>query len=74
MEQEQVMFRSGKMSLALSLLLACLTLVLVTGNLVLAAMASACITSVVVIFLGSLQLMGWTLGMYHATTTARCAA
>ena len=61
-EQQDVMFRSGIASLALSLLLACATLVAVTGNLVLAGLASACITSVVVVFLGAMQLLGWTLG------------
>lgn len=62
MEQQDVMFNSGMLSLALSLLLACLTLVVVTGNLVLAALASTCITAVVVVFLGAMQLLGWTLG------------
>jgi hypothetical protein len=62
MEQRDVMFNSGMVSLGLSLFLACATLVVVTGNLILAALASACISSVVVIFLGSMQLMGWSLG------------
>ena len=64
MEQQDVMFNSGIMSLALSLFLACLTLVLVTGNLVLAGLASACITAVVVVFMGAMQLLGWTLGAH----------
>jgi hypothetical protein len=64
------MFRSGKLSWLLSLCLAWLALVLVTFNLLLAAMACACITSVAVIFLGALQLMGWTLGALHTTSVA----
>ena len=72
MEQQDVMFNSGVMSLALSLFLACLTLVLVTGNLVLAGLASACITAVVVVFMGAMQLLGWTLGA-HCSHDWSCA-
>jgi hypothetical protein len=61
-EQQDVMLRSGVLSLALSLALACATLIAVTGNLALAGLASGCITSVVVVFLGAMQLLGWTLG------------
>ena len=61
-EQQDVMFVSGRWSLALSLLLACGTLVLVTGHLALAAFASACIAGVVVVLVGAMQLLGWTLG------------
>ena len=69
-----MMYRSGMISLALSLFLACLTLVLVTRSLVLAAMASACIGSVVIVFLGVMQLMGWTLGARWALPDTRLAS
>lgn len=64
------MYRSGMLSLALSLFLACLTLVLVTRAFVLAALASACIASVVLVFLGAMQLLGWTLGAPRLATPA----
>lgn len=62
MEEQAVMFRSGQVSLALSLALALLALVAVSGNVVLALLASACMFAVITIFLGAMELMGWTLG------------
>lgn len=62
MEQQAVMFQSGQASLALSLALACAVLAAVTGNLVLALLASACMCAIVVVFLGAMQLFGWSLG------------
>lgn len=62
MEEQAVMFRSGQISLALSLALALLALVVVSGNVVLALLASACMIAVITIFLGAMELMGWTLG------------
>ena len=62
MEEQAVMFRSGQISLALSLTLALLALVAVSGNVVLALLASACMIAVITIFLGAIEMMGWTLG------------
>lgn len=62
MEEQEAMFRSGEVSLALSLALAAATLVAVTGNLLLAALASAAVAGVVAIFLASMQILGWSLG------------
>ena len=62
MEEQAVMFRSGQISLVLSLALALLALVAVSGNMVLALLASACMIAVITIFLGAMELMGWTIG------------
>eukprot|EP00892_Ulva_mutabilis_P012184 jgi/Ulvmu1/9338/UM050_0088.1 len=70
MEQQSVMFRSGQMSLALSLALACAVLAAVTGNLVLALLASACMCAVVIVFLGAMQLFGWSLGVVECVGIA----
>jgi hypothetical protein len=66
MEEQAVMFRSGLVSLALSLALGLLALFVVSGNVVLALLASACMISVITIFLGAMELMGWTLGVLWA--------
>lgn len=63
MEEQAVMFQSGQVSLALSLALALLALVAVAGNVVLAFLATVCMISVLTIFLGVVELMGWTLGV-----------
>jgi hypothetical protein len=63
MEQEAVMFRSGQVSLALSLAFALAALVAVSGNLLLAALAAGCMLAITTIFLGTMQLLGWTLGV-----------
>jgi hypothetical protein len=68
MEEQAVMFRSGQISLTLSLVLALLALVVVSGNVVLALLASACMLAVITVFLGILELMGWTLGAFVAST------
>jgi hypothetical protein len=66
MEEQAVMFRSGQVSLALSLVLALLALFVVSGNIVVALLASACMIAVITIILGSMELMGWTLGAFSA--------
>ena len=65
MDTSQTMYESAATSVALSLLLSFVVLLLGTGNVVVALISTGLITCTLIIFTGTMYLLGWNLGALH---------
>lgn len=62
MDTATTMFRNAVHSTLLSLLLALCVLLLATHNAAVSVLATLCISTVVLVFMAAMQLLGWTIG------------